>query len=154
MNRFLEGVDRASMVKWTAVYLAVYAVLNVCGGLVFGVLGGLAAGVGAFGAATSSMDGSGELANASTALTALGGLSALLGALYIFSVPFFAIAAYGLWKRKSWARMATVIVLGVSILFSLVTLNSGFTNLIWILVSGAGIYFYLTDEGLKRELSN
>ncbi len=27
MNRFLEGVDRASMVKWTAVYLAVYAVL-------------------------------------------------------------------------------------------------------------------------------
>ncbi len=153
MNRFLEGVDRASMLKWTAIYLVVYAVLNACGGLVFGVLGGLAAGVGALGAATSGFDSSGEAAAATSALTAIGGLSVVLALLYVISVPFFAVAAFGLWRRKAWGRMAAVIALGFSILISLVSFSSGFTNIIWIVVSAAGIYFYLTDEGLKHELS-
>ena len=46
-NQFLSGLDRAQLIRWTAIYLLVYAVVNACGGLLLGVASGLAAGFGA-----------------------------------------------------------------------------------------------------------
>lgn len=151
MNEWLSGVDRAQIIRWTAIYLLAYAVINICGGIAFGILGGLTAGVSVL---TNASGLGGEAAEASSALGALGGLSILLGLLYLVSVPVFAVAAYGLFRRKAWARMGAVIALGFSILLSILTLNNGIGGIIWILISGFGIYLFWSDEGIRRELSN
>lgn len=152
MNEWLSRVDRAQIIRATAIYLIIYAVVNACGGLVFGLVGGLAAGVGVVTNA-SGLSGS-EGAAVASSLATIGGLSILLGLLYLVSVPVFAVAAWGLYRRKAWARMGAVIALGFSILLSVVTLNNGIGGIIWILISGFGIYLFWSDEGIKRELSN
>ncbi len=98
MDQFLSGVSRASIIRWTAIYLIIYAVVNACGGLVLGIAGGLAAGVGAMTAASGINDA--EVTAATTQLAGIGGLSIVLALFYIISVPIFAVAAFGLWRRK------------------------------------------------------
>ncbi len=150
MDQFLSGVSRASIIRWTAVYLIIYAVVNACGGLVLGIAGGLAAGVGAVTAASGINDA--EVTAASTQLAGIGGLSLVLALFYIISVPIFAVAAFGLWRRKSWARMGAVIALGFSILLSVLTLNNGIGGIVWILISGFGVYLFWQDAGIRQEL--
>lgn len=152
MDQFLSGVSRASIIRWTAIYLVIDVVVNACGGLVLGIAGGLAAGVGAVTAASGINNA--EVTAATNQLAGIGGLSIVLALFYIVSVPIFAVAAFGLWRRKSWARMGAVIALGFSILLSLLTLNNGLGGIVWILISGFGIYLFWTDEGIKQELSH
>ncbi len=38
VNNALKGINRASLIRWTAIYLLVYALLHACGSLVFGLL--------------------------------------------------------------------------------------------------------------------
>lgn len=151
MSQFLSGVDRAQLIRWTAFYLLAFAVVNVCGGIAFGILGGLSAGVSILTDA-SGLD-SATTADASSALGTLGGMSIALAILYFVSVPVFAVSAYGLFRRTSWARIGAVVGLAASIVLSLLTLNSGLLNILWILISAFGIYLFWTDEGIKRELS-
>ena len=145
LNEWLSGVDRSSIIRWTAIYLVVYAVVNACGGLVLGLVGGLAAGASVIVSQSSGTD-------AATVAT-VGGLSIFLAILYLISVPIFAVAAFGLFRRKTWARMAAVIALGVSVLLSVVNLGNGIGGIIWILISALGIYLFWSDEGIKQELS-
>lgn len=152
MQQFLEGMDRARIIRWTAIYMVIYAIVNACGGLVLGIAGGLAAGVGALSAATTAGVSS-DAAQASSQLVAVGGLSAGLAILFLISVPVFAVAAFGLWRRKAWARMGTVVALGFSIVLSVLTLNNGIGGIVWILISAFGIYLFWSDEGIKQELS-
>jgi hypothetical protein len=152
MEQRLSGVDRSSIIKLTAIYLVVYAVLNACGGILLGIVGGLAAGAGVFVGTSEELASSGEAAAASSALLGLGGLIVVLGLLSLISVPVFAGAAFGLWRRTSWARTATIIALGLSILLSALTLNNSASNFVWIVVSAFGIYLFLTDAGIKQEL--
>lgn len=151
MNDFLSGVSRDTIVRMTAIYLLVYAVVNACGGIVFGLAGGLFAGVGAMTAASGIEDA--ELTAASTSLAALGGLTLGLGLLYLVSVPVFGIAAWGLFRRKAWARMGAIVALVLSIILSVLTLNNGLGGVIWILISGFAIYLFYSDAGIKQELS-
>jgi hypothetical protein len=158
LNTLLKDVDREQIVRGTAIYMLVYSLLNICGGVLFGVVGAMTAGIGAIGAATSNEFGSAgsqELAQASSAAVLGGGLLVVLGIISVISFPFLLAAAIGLFQKKSWARMATVIALGLSILLSLVmTGSSGFlSSFFWIIVSGFGIYFFMTDEGIKSILS-
>ena len=150
MNRFLAGVDRASLIKGTAVYLIVYAVINACGGLVFGLLGGLSSAAGVEGVTTTGISESAEIAEV---LTTLGGFTIVLAALFFISVPVFALTAWGLWQRKAWARIGAVIALGFTLVLSLVTPNAGIERILWIVISAVGIYLYWTDEGIKQELA-
>ncbi len=152
MDQFLSGVSRASIVRWTAIYLVIDMVVNACGGLVLGIAGGLAAGASAITAASGVNNA--DVAAASSQLAGIGGLSIALALFYIISVPIFAVAAFGLWRRKSWARMGAVVALGFSILLSVLTLNNGIGGIIWILISGFGVYLFWTDEGIKQELSH
>ena len=152
MNQFLSGVDRVSLIKATALYLIIYAVFNACGGVAFGILGGLAEVAGIAGAPAGLSDTS-DPAGASAVLTALGSLVGIVAVLYLFSVPVFAFTAWGLWQRKAWARIGTVIALGFSFVLSLLTLSTEAAGIVWMLVSAFGIYLYLTDEGIKRELT-
>ena len=148
MEQFLSGVSRASIIRWTAIYLMIDAVVNACGGLVLGIAGGLAAGVGAMTAASGINDA--EVTAATTQLAGIGGLSIVLALFYIISVPIFAVAAFGLWRRKSWARIGAVVALGFSILLSVLTLNNGIGGIIWILISGFGVYLFWTDAASSR----
>lgn len=152
MNQFLSGVDRVSLIKGTALYLIIYAVFNACGGIALSILGGLAAGAGISGAASGLADTS-DSASAFAAVTALGGLTVLVAFLFLISVPLFAVTAWGLWYRKSWARIATVIALGFSFVLSLLTIATEVGSIVWLIISGFGIYLYLTDEGIKQVLS-
>ena len=72
MAEFLSGLDRARIIRWTAVYLVIYVVVNLCAGLAFGLLGGLSAFAGAVSAATVAGT-STEAANASSSLIGIGG---------------------------------------------------------------------------------
>lgn len=152
MNQWLSGVNRAQLIRWTAIYLLVYAVVNACGGIVFGIAGGLAAGVGAMSASLGEV--SSDAGAATTALVGIGGLSLGLAILYLISVPVFGIAAWGLFQRKRWARLGAVIALGLSVLMSLLTIGNSFTNIFWVAISVVGIYLFWTDAGIKAELKN
>ena len=39
------------------------------------------------------------------------------------------VAAFGLFRRKAWARNAAVVALGFTVLISLISLSNGFTNI-------------------------
>jgi len=151
-NQFLSGLDRARIVRWTAIYLAIYVVINSCAGLVFGLVGALSATAGALTAAsgvTATTDG----AAASSSLVAIGGLSIILGILYLISVPVCGVAAFGLFRRKAWARTATVVALGFTILISLVGLSNSFGNILWAIISAFFLYLFWSDAGIKQVLS-
>jgi hypothetical protein len=150
MNQFLSGVDRAQIVRWTAIYLLIYAIINACGGLLLGIAGGLAAGAGAITGATLPGTDAGA---ASTQLVGIGVFGVILAILWLISVPVFAVAAFGLFRRKSWARMGAVIALGFSILLSVLNLGNGITGIIWIIISAFAIYLFWSDEGIKQVLS-
>ncbi len=150
MNQWLSGVNRAQLIRYTAIYLLVYAVINACGGILLGIAGGLAAGVGAMSASLGEV--SSDATAASSTLVGVGGLSLGLGILFLISVPIFAVAAFGLFRRTRWARMGAVVALGVSVLISLLTIGNSILNLLWIVVSAYGIYLFWTDAGIKQEL--
>jgi hypothetical protein len=152
VNQFLSGLNRAQIVRWTAIYLAIYVVINSCAGLVFGVVGALSATAGALSEA-SGFAATGEGTAATSSLVAIGGLSVILGILYLISVPVCGIAAFGLFRRKSWARTATVVALGFTILISLVGLSNSFSNIIWAIISAFALYLFWSDAGIKQELS-
>lgn len=152
MNQFLNGVDRISLVKGTALYLIIYAVFNACGGIALSILGGLAAGAGISGAASGLSDTT-DSTGAFVALTALGGLTAFVAVLFLISVPVFGFTAWGLWNRRRWSRILTVIALGFSFVLSLLTLVTEVGSIVWLIISGFGIYFYLTDEGIRQVLT-
>ena len=153
LNEFLSRLDRKQIIRWTAIYLVIYAVLGACAGLAFGILGALSAGVGALSAATIGTQ-SQEGVAASTTLAAAGGLSIILALFYIIAVPLCAVAAFGLFRHKTWSRNAAVIALGFTVLASVFNLGNGIGNVLWILISGFGIYLFWSDAGIKQELSN
>lgn len=158
INDMLKGVDRKTIIQGTAIYMLVYAVLNVCGGVLFGIIGAMSAGIGVLGAATSTQvgsDASRELAQASAAAAMSGGLLLVLGLVSLVSFPFLLASAIGLFQRKRWARQATVIALILSIVLSLLMIGSSFiSSLIWIILSAFGVYFFQTDEEIKAQLVN
>ena len=159
MNQFLSGVDRVSIIKATAIYLVIYAIINSCGGILLGIGGAVLGGAGGLIAATGGMAGTTTLDNGQTlaqasAVAAGGGiLLVVLGILYLISVPVFAVAAWGLFQRKTWSRMGAVIALGFSILLSVLGLSNGITGVIWIVISVVAIYLFITDAEIKTLLN-
>ncbi|HVU11687.1 MAG TPA: hypothetical protein VHD90_10425 [Phototrophicaceae bacterium] len=152
MTEFLAGLDRERIVRWTAIYLVIYVVVNLCAGLAFGIIGGLSAATGALTAA--SVGGvSSDASAASSSLIGIGGLAVIMGLLYLISVPICGVAAFGLFRRKAWARNAAVVALGYTTLISLVGLTQSFSNIIWVAISLFGVYLFWSDAGIKQVLS-
>jgi hypothetical protein len=155
---FMKNVNRASLIRAVALYLVLYALLNACIGTLAVVGGGLAS---IFGATTgvmmengaSTLD-SGLDTSASAALTVLGGAVALYGVLSLISIPVLVIAAYGLYRHTSWARIAAIVALVYTIVLSVLTVSGGLVNVLWIVISGFVLYLFLTDQGIKDELAS
>ncbi len=150
-NQFLSRLNRSQIIRWTAIYLLIDAIINGCGGLLLALAGGLAAGVGAI-TAESGLTGT-EGAAAASQLTGIGATAIILAVLWLISVPIFAVASFGLFRRKSWARMAAVIALAISAVLSLLSLGNSGLNIIGLVISVFGVYLFWTDAGIKQELS-
>ena len=86
--------------------------------------------------------------------------------LLVLSVIVFGIAALnffvgrGLWRGSNWARIFTIIVSFIAVLFSIlgmfqppVTAGNIVSNLIGILIMGAIGFYFLLNEKVKRAFS-
>jgi len=70
--------------------------------------------------------------------------------------PVLIIAAIGLFRRKAWARIGAVIgllVIVALVLVSAIGRSIGLFDIVWIAFSAFMIFFFLTDAGVKLELS-
>jgi hypothetical protein len=123
-----------------AVLAAIGGVLGLCGSLTIiglgGVLGGLAAGVGA------------PVADAAV----LGGLTVIFGVLSLVLAVLYLIFAYGAWTLKPWAWILGIAGAILSLVLSLLNVLQGAgigSQLISILIAGVIIY-YLNTPDVKR----
>ncbi|MBZ0281630.1 MAG: hypothetical protein K8L97_12895 [Anaerolineae bacterium] len=159
MNDILKGVDRNAIIKGLALYLLIYALVNVCGGILFtfvGALSGAATALGSVAISSGAAAGVEGTQEGAQAIGELAGVTAgvlVLGCISLLSVPLFAVAAWGLYNYKKWSRMATVIALIVSIVLSLLSLSNGIGGILWIAISAFGIYLFWTDAEIQALLS-
>ncbi len=158
-GNLLPGVDRAQIVKAAAVLMAIIGVLSLCGGVLLftgGALGGLGIGLGSA-VVQQSGQADAEFQQAVAVGAAASGFALVLGVGTIILAPIMLVAAYGLWQRKSWARMLTVAAAGISAVISLLTILIGggfFNNLVPLLIDGFVAYFFYTDPEIQQILSN
>ncbi len=151
----LPGVSRSSIIQGVAIYLLIAAFFGLCGGIL-ALTGGAVAGLGGLaGMANSPFDETGELAAASGELVAASGLLIVLGGVNLVMAPVQAVAAFGLFRRNSWARMLTVIIAGASAVLSALSFltGGGITQIIWVALGAFVAYFFYTDGEINRELS-
>jgi hypothetical protein len=170
MDNLLKNVSRDTIIKATAIYLLISAIFGLCGGVALVGLGGLAGFAGAGGDAfiNEALEQGGEgltaqqqqelrdaqqaLRESGATLAGVGILAIIGGILLIVLAPVEGVVAYGLFQRKGWARMGTVIVAVIALVANLVTF-SGFWSIIWIVVSGFVAYLYYSDSELKTILA-
>ena len=90
-----------------------------------------------------------------------------IGGLVVAAI--FAVATFGLFRRKTWARGLTLILLGVMLLLLVFFVGATTINglgyreglnfavlvpsLIWIGMNGFAFYRFMTDENLRQVLS-
>jgi hypothetical protein len=72
----------------------------------------------------------------------------IIGAVVALSLAGLSIAvAVGLWRLKNWARIATIVLLGLNMLILVALLASGFyPAVIGILVNGYCIYWFAANK--------
>lgn len=169
MDNLLKNVSRDTIVKATAIYLLISAIFGLCGGIALVGLGGLAGIAGTGGSAfldealeqsegmteeqRQQFEEARQALDDAGGLVGLGILAAIGGILLIILAPVEGVVAYGLFQRKAWSRMGTVIVAGIALVVNIITFN-GLWSIIWIVVSGFVAYLYYTDAELKMHLSN
>jgi hypothetical protein len=160
LSQMLSGVDRSTIIKGVALYLVIYAVVNVCGGILFTLVGALTSGVAVLGGAAASAAGAAgaagtqELQQSTAALAPLSGFALLIGCVSLLSVPLFAAAAYGLYQRKRWSRNLTIVALVVTIVISVLSIGSSFiTSILWIAASAFVAYLFYTDAEIAALLN-
>lgn len=152
----LENVSRSQIVKWVGYYMLIVGAFRLICGPLAAVVGGLGILGGVAGAVSSpfAQEASGDIAQASGALVAASGILVVLGVVGIITGIAMLIVGYGLLQRRSWSRMGTIIVLGISAVTSLLSILSGGggSEIVWMLLSGFIVYLFYTDPGIKQEL--
>jgi hypothetical protein len=155
----MPGVDRNQIIKIVAIVLAVLGVLGLCSGVLLvagGALGGVGLGLGAA-AVQESGSTDPEVQQALSAGAAASGFALILGVANIILGPIMLVAAYGLFQKKSWARMLTVIAAGLSAVVNLAFILTGgglLGNLIPLVIDAFVAYLFYTDAEIQRILSN
>jgi len=133
-------MQRPMGVTILAVLAAIGGVLGLCGSLTIiglgGVLGGLAAGVGA------------PAADAAV----LGGLTVIFGVLSLVLAVLYLVFAYGAWMLKPWAWMLGIAGAILSLALSLINILQGAgigSQLVSVIIAGVIIY-YLNTPDVKK----
>ena len=152
----LDNVSRSQIVKWVGYYMVIVGAIRVICGPLAALVGGLGFLGGLAGTASSTFarEASGEVAAASAGLAAASGLLVVIGILGIVTGIAMLIVGVGLLQRRPWSRMGTVIVLGVGVVTSLLSIlsGSGGAEIVWLIVGGFIVYLFYTDPGIKQEL--
>lgn len=151
MQEFINGIDRKQFIRYVAIYFLIVGVITLCGGAAAAGLGSFASVIGSV--APSEITSDPQAAAALNAMGAVSGLLTLLGIVNLILGPMMIITAWGLFNRKSWARMGAVVVAFISLVSSLLGLinGGGILNLVWVLVGAFVLYMFYTDERLKAE---
>lgn len=151
MPNLLGNMDRAQFVKVVAILLIILGVLQLFAGaaslLGGGLLGATAGAIAATGTATTP-----EGQVATVAAGGLGGLLVIYGALMLFVGILSLLAAIALFRRFSWARMATFVVMILGFAGQLLGLaTTGFSPLtiLYAVLYAIGAYIFFSDEPLK-----
>lgn len=148
--------SRNTIVTVVAIYLVVSGILALCGsialvtgGALFGALGSLPT------EATAGLT-EAERASLSAAVSevgATGGLITVLGIVTLVISIAQLIIAVGLFQKKPWAWRATIGVLAISILISLLTtVFGGGINLVGIIIGAAIAYLFYTNQDVRADL--
>jgi hypothetical protein len=150
----LENIDRKQLIKWVAYYLVIGGILTICSGVLLTGAGGLAGMAGFMSAGVNTEIQDPELAAATAGLGAIGAVVVIAGIASIITGPAMAVVGWGLLQRKPWARMGTVIVVGISLVVSIVTAlgSVGLMQIAFIVIDGVIIYLFLNDPRIKAEL--
>ncbi len=149
------NAQTSTTVVVVAIFLVILAVLNICAGIAV-VTGGALLGAGANAILSSSGSTNSSVAAAQQVAGAATGGLILIGLLSL-GLGFGAlIDAVGLFLRKPWSYMGTLIVAGIYIALQLIgiLLGSGIqvSSVIFIVLCGAIIFFFITDAQVKRAL--
>lgn len=151
MPNILGTMDRAQFVKIIAILLIILGILQLFAGaaaLLGGGLLGATAGAISVAGVTSTAEG----AAATAAAGATGGLLVLYGAVLLFVGILSLIAAIALFRRFSWARMATFVVMILGFagqILGLLTGGFSILTLFYAVIYAVGAYIFFSDEPLK-----
>ncbi|MEZ4670162.1 MAG: hypothetical protein R3E39_19830 [Anaerolineae bacterium] len=159
INDAMRGTPPAQLVKYVAIYMLISGIFSLCGGIglmTAGALGGLGGALGAVAINASGADAAtaNEINQATSQLAAVSGFAIIWGILSVIAAPILLVAAFGLFQRAKWARMAAVIAFSINAIASLLGIlsgSSGIFSLVWVLISAYLAYFFYTDSGIKGE---
>lgn len=126
----LPGVDRKQIVQIVAIVMAIGGVFALLGGFPVILGGAIIAGAGG------------------------GALFTIGGILLLVEGVLSLVVAYGLFTRKPWARMGTVVIAVLSVVAQIVWLlaGGGFGSIVQAVIYGLVAFFFYTDAELKAYL--
>src|SRR5262249_38219849 len=142
----LSSIDRASIIRWSAIFMIIAGALLLIGGgflLVFALLPRV----------MTSPSASGT--QSSITLSAANPLAVVIEALVlVIEGGALIFVSRRVTKHHPTARMATVIVTGISALIGLIAFvgGAGTWGGLMLLLSVAVCYFFYADPGIKEQL--
>lgn len=138
-----QGNSNSVVAIVVAIYMILMAIVSVCGGAGTVFLGGAALSLsGTF--AEAGVDDMGLTGG-------VGALATIIGILLLVAGIAALVMAVGLFMRKEWAYMGTIIINGVVIGLQILSLlqGGGIVPIVVIILSAAAIFFMLTDQQTK-----
>lgn len=159
INDAMRGTPPAQLIRYVAIYMLISGIFSLCGGvglMTAGALGGLGSAAISVAGQTAGADSAAvnEINQAASQLVAVSGFAIIWGILSIIAGPILLVAAFGLFQRAKWARMAAVIAFTINAVASLLGLisgNSGIFSIFWVLISAYLAYFFYTDAAIRHE---
>jgi len=142
----------SSIISGAAAYSLVSALLSACSALAFLGLGVMTT---ALPVAVNSSELTAEQQNAVAAVSALGSLLPLFGVLFALVAVLLVVDAFGLFQRKSWAWMLTIVIHASSAVLSVLSWassNFSFLSVATTLISAIIVYVFLTNADVKHAL--
>jgi len=154
-----SSASKPTMIIVTAIVSAIIGVLNLCGSVAIITGGALLGGLGSIANQAAQQTGeelTAEQQQALAAVSSVGGpLITILGIAGLVVAIALLVDAVGLFQGKPWSWMLTIVLYGVLIVIQILTiLTSGFgiLSLIWILIAGAIVFLFYTNNDIKRAL--
>jgi hypothetical protein len=155
----VSSSSKPTMIVITAVVSVLVGIVNLCGGIAGLTGGALLGGAGAIANQISSESGQTLTAEEQAALNAVsaggGALLTILGIVGLVIGIALLVDAVGLFQGKPWSWMLTIALYGVLIIIQILTiLTSGFSalSLVWIVIAGAIVFLFYTNDDIKRAL--
>ena len=158
MSESTQKSGNSTIAVVSAIYMLILAVLNICGSLTLLGLGAFAGGM--MGAVNTAIEAEGEelSAEAAEALAQAAGATGIvtiLGVIGLVVAVAALVMAIGIFMKKPWSYMGTIVVNGVYIVLGIVgILTSGLNpmTLVLMIISAVIIYLFYSNAEVKQVL--